>query len=129
METLGVPQIIIPKPVISKVYEKVFIVNSMTISPQIIYYHHHNLALDQEQASTEHALLKFTDNILKCFDDNKVGIATYMNHSKVFDCVDHKTLLTKIKRRGVPPTPRGVLTLNVNKPSRVRTPPSWCPYP
>ena len=38
-------------PVISKVYEKVFfIVDSMTISPQIIYYHPHNLAVDQVQA-------------------------------------------------------------------------------
>ena len=27
-----------------------FIVDSMTISPQIIYYHPHNLAFDQEQA-------------------------------------------------------------------------------
>ena len=48
-------------------------------------------------ASTEHALLKFTDDILKCFDDNKVGIATLMDLSKAFDCVDHKILLTKIK--------------------------------
>ena len=52
----------------------------MTISPQKIYYHPHNLASDQEQAlNNEHALLKFTDDILKCFDDNKVGIATFMD--------------------------------------------------
>ena len=37
-------------PVISKVYDFFFIVGSMTISPQIIYNHPHNLALDQEQA-------------------------------------------------------------------------------
>ena len=36
-------------------------------------------------ASTEHALLKFTDDILKCFDDNKVGIVTFMDLSKAFD--------------------------------------------
>ena len=41
-------------PVISKVYEKVFIVDSVSISPQIIYYHSHNLALDQEQALNMH---------------------------------------------------------------------------
>ena len=71
-----------------------FIVDSMTISPQIIYYHPHNLASDQEQALN--MLLKFTDHILKCFDDNKVGIATFIYLSKAFDCVDHKILLTKI---------------------------------
>ena len=56
-------------------------------------------------ASTEHALLKFIDNILKCFDDNKVGIATFMDLSKAFDYVNHKILLTKIKRYGVHSTP------------------------
>ena len=33
-----------------KFMKKFFIVDSMTISPQIIYYHPHNLASDQEQA-------------------------------------------------------------------------------
>ena len=55
--------------------------------------------------STKHALLKFTDDILKCFDDNKVGITTFMDLSKAFDSVDHKMLLTKIKRYGVHSTP------------------------
>ena len=59
----------------------------------------------RSRASTEHALLKFTGDILKCFDDNKAGIATFMALSKAFDCVDHNILLTKIKRYGVDSTP------------------------
>ena len=40
-------------------------------------------------ASTEHAQLKFSDDILKLFDQKKVAIATFMDLSKAFDCVDH----------------------------------------
>ena len=73
-------------PVISKVYEKVFysrLHNDFSVN---------NLSSSQfgfrSGASTEHALLKFSD-ILKLFDRNKVAIATFMNLRKVFDCVDN----------------------------------------
>ena len=52
-------------------------------------------------ASTEHALLKFSDHILKLFDQKKVAIATFMDLSEVFDCVDHNILLSKLKRYGI----------------------------
>ena len=87
-------------PVISKVYEKVFYsriydnfsTNNILSSSQFGF---------RSGASTEHALLKFTDDILKYFDDNKVRIARFMDLSKAFDCVYDKILLTKIKRYGV----------------------------
>ena len=83
-------------PVISKVYEKVF-------CNRLSDYLSTNNILSSSKfgfrsgASTEHVLLIFTDDILKCFDDNKVGIATFMDLSKAFDWVDHKILLSKIK--------------------------------
>ena len=55
----------------------------------------------RSDASTEHALLKFSDDILKLFDQKKDAIATFMDLSKAFDCVDHNILLSKLKRYGI----------------------------
>ena len=43
-----------------------------------------NLVSDLVQA--EHALFKFSDDILVLFDQKKVDIATFMDLSKTFDC-------------------------------------------
>ena len=80
-------------PSINKVHEKVFY-------SRLYDYFSTNNILSSSQfgirsgASTEHAILKFTDDILKCFGDNKVGIATFMDLSKAFYCVHHKILLS-----------------------------------
>ena len=61
-------------PVISKVYEKVFY-NRLS-SSQFGF---------RSGASTEQALLKFSDDILKLIDQKKVAIATFLDLSKAFD--------------------------------------------
>ena len=45
----------------------------------------------------EHALLKFSDDILQLFDEKKVTIAACMDLSEAFDCVDH-IILSKLKQ-------------------------------
>ena len=86
-------------PVISKVYKKVF------CNRHYNYLSVNNLLSSKfgfrSGASTEHALLKFSDDILKLFDQNKVAIATFMDLSKAFECLDHNILLSKRKRYGI----------------------------
>ena len=87
-------------PVISKVYEKVF------YSGHYNYFSVNNLLSSSQfgfrsGARTEHALLKFSDDIIKLFDQDKVSIATFMVLSKAIDCVDHNILLYKLKRYGI----------------------------
>ena len=77
-------------------------IDCITISLLITYYHHLNLVSDQVQAP--HALLKFSDDILKLFDQKKVAIATFMDLSIAFDYVDHNILLSKLKRYGIQET-------------------------
>ena len=45
--------------------------------------------------------LKFTDDILQCFDSNNVAIASSVDLSKAFNCVNHDILLTKLRRHGI----------------------------
>ncbi|KAF7671231.1 putative RNA-directed DNA polymerase from transposon BS, partial [Cucumispora dikerogammari] len=55
----------------------------------------------QAGKSTEHALIKFSGDIINGFDRQEVTVATFMDLSKAFDCVDHVILLAKLEHYGV----------------------------
>ena len=52
----------------------------------------------REKFSTSHALVYFTDKILKGFDNGLFTIGVFIDFSKAFDSVNHSILLDKLKR-------------------------------
>jgi retron-type reverse transcriptase len=54
--------------------------------------------------STETLLLSSTDAILKAIDQRKVTVVVYLDMSKAFDSVNHKTLINKLKASGLSPS-------------------------
>ena len=46
--------------------------------------------------STEYAVVKLSDNILKDIDDSNISLAIFMNLSKAIDTLDHEILINKL---------------------------------
>ena len=87
-------------PVISKVFEKVFYARLYThfISNNLLSQYQYGF---QALRNTEHALLKFTGDVVDGFDSGKPTVATFMDLSKAFDCVNHEILIAKLQHYGV----------------------------
>lgn len=55
----------------------------------------------QAKHSTDHALLQFVQDINDNFDKNMYTVAVFIDLSKAFDTVNHKILISKLKKYGV----------------------------
>ena len=71
---------------------KYFSVNNLSSSSQF------GFRSGEVQTPNEHAIFKFSDDILKLLDQKKVVIATFMDISKAFDCVPHNISVSELKR-------------------------------
>jgi len=84
-------------PIFSKVMEKL-------INQQILARLENNNHLTQNQfgfrhnRSTSDAISNFTNKILESFDKGESVLGIFIDFSKAFDTIDHKTLIYKFKK-------------------------------
>ena len=55
----------------------------------------------QASHSTEHAILLLVNQLYQSFDESKSTLGIFIDLSKAFDTVDHKTLTKKVKLYGI----------------------------
>ena len=80
-------------PVLSKVYEKI-------ILSQLLKYIEKSAVYSQSGFRKGHSivtlLLKFRNDIRKTLNRNEITISVFIDYSKAFDTINHKTLLEKL---------------------------------
>ena len=82
-------------PVLSKVYEKVILI-------QLLNYIENSDVYNPTQSgfrkghSTKTLLLKFRNDILKALNWNEITISVLIDYSKAIDTINHKTHLEKL---------------------------------
>ncbi len=88
-------------PTMSKVIEKVIehqIRNYMNMN---LFWMHNQYGF-RKHHETNHAVIKAINAILNAKKQGEITIAVFMDLKKAFDTVNHKKLLMKIKRYGIP---------------------------
>ena len=55
----------------------------------------------QKKHSTEHAILQLVDQVNNSFEKNQFTLGVFIDLSKAFDTVDHKTLISKLRNYGI----------------------------
>ena len=87
-------------PLVSKIYEKV-------MYNRLVQHLEINNLFDRQQhglrrgKSTVTALVEFVESIVEAIDKGELPIGIFMDLSKAFDSLSHKTLLKKLRSMGI----------------------------
>ena len=87
-------------PVLSKVLEKIIYkrLYAFLIKENILFESQYGF---RQGRSTIQALTEFIGNIIKGFEENKFTLGVFIDLSKAFDTLEHKTLLKKLESYGI----------------------------
>ena len=108
-------------PIFSKIFEKV-------LALQLIeHFKRHNLLCKQQfgfrkEKSTLDAMLFLLDNIIEAYNNDEYLLASFLDLSKAFDCVNHSTLIQKLYVYNIHPSAISIITSFLkNRSQRVTT--------
>lgn len=87
-------------PVLSKVFEKIM------LNQMVLHFNENGLLHNRQYGftkgrSTTDAGVELVRNIYDAFEESQNAIGVFCDLSKAFDCVEHQTLLLKLKHYGV----------------------------
>ena len=87
-------------PVMSKVLEKVVYkrLYGFLINNNILYASQYGF---RSKHSTVNAITEMIGKIIKGFEENKITLGVFLDLSKAFDTLEHKTLITKLENYGI----------------------------
>lgn len=90
-------------PVFSKIFEKILL-NQMLSHFRVNNLFHNNQYGFTEGRSTTDAGITLIKHIFEAWEQSNDAIGIFCDLSKAFDCVDHRTLILKLKHYGVSDT-------------------------
>ena len=87
-------------PALSKIFEKIMLDQMMSHFSLNKILHERQFGFTKGMSTTD-ASVKLVTHILEAWDSSRDAVGIFCDLSKAFDCVDHNTLICKLKHYGI----------------------------